>query len=317
MKKLRTAVVVAIALMGTGAAATAAAASDSIVIPRQQESYGQLGVLWWKWVLSIPAEQNPLFDTTGADCAVDQSGGRWFLVGSPGGSVTRSCTLPADKKIFFPIISVENDYPCPEPPIFQPAPGQSLKDFLTNGTGSIPGAVTLINQATDLQASLDGASIPILASYRGTSNMYSFAGDPSLTAVFDPCITGSQQKAVSDGYWLLLAPLSSGQHTLQFGGSLFGNPESATYKLTVHSSTRSGIWRRWRRVGWTSRCGIALKDVDDRERDCPLGSEGAKLERKAVRTQCVRAIHDLQVNVGRPGVAAVSEHADHLAYLTW
>jgi hypothetical protein len=226
MKKLRLALVVAIALMGTEAAATAAAASKSIVIPPRQESYGQLGALWWKWVLSIPAVQNPLFDTTGADCAVDQRGGRWFLVGSPGGAVTRSCTLPAGKKIFFPIISVENDYPCPDP-TFQPAPGQSLKDFLTIG------AVTAINQARHLHASLDGATIPILAGYRGTSNMYSFAGDPSLTAIFDPCITGSQQKAVSDGYWLLLAPLSSGRHTLRFGGSLFGHPESATYRLTV------------------------------------------------------------------------------------
>ena len=75
MKKLRVVLVVAIALMGTGAAATAAAASKSIVIPPRQESYGQLGALWWKWVLSIPSEQNPLFDTTGADCAVNQSGG--------------------------------------------------------------------------------------------------------------------------------------------------------------------------------------------------------------------------------------------------
>ena len=88
-----------------------------------------------------------------------------------------------------------------------------------------------------LQASLDGESVPILPSYRGTSNMYSFAGnltgDPNLQQAFDPCLTGSQQKAVSDGYWLLLAPLSLGQHTLQFGGTLFGNSEIVTYTLTV------------------------------------------------------------------------------------
>jgi hypothetical protein len=233
MKKLCVALLVGVALVGTGAAAATAAAPGRVVIPPQQENYGQLGVLWWKWVLSIPAAQNPLFDATGADCAVGQNGGRWFLAGTPGGVVTRSCTVPEGKKIFFPIVAVENDYPCPDP-TFQPAPGQSLKDFLTNGTASIPGAVTMVNTAADLQASLDGTSIPILSAYRGTSNMYSFAGDPSLTPVFDPCITGSQQKAVSDGYWLLLAPLSTGQHTLQFGGSLFGNPpESATYDLTV------------------------------------------------------------------------------------
>jgi hypothetical protein len=229
MKRFRLVALVAVLLLGTGVATTAAAAPNSIVIPPQKQNYGQLGMLWWKWVLSIPATQNPLL-TTGADCAVGQNGGRWFLAGTPGGTVTRSCTLPAGKKIFFPIISTENDYPCP-PGFPQPAPGQSLKDFLTEG------AVNTIDQAVNLQASLDGAKIPILPSYRGTSNMSSFSGDPSLTAPFDPCITGSQQKAVSDGYWLLLAPLSPGQHTLQFGGALAVNPpmtlEGATYNLIV------------------------------------------------------------------------------------
>jgi hypothetical protein len=134
--------------------------------------------------------------------------------------------------IFLPVAALENDYPCPDP-AFQPAPGQSLQDFLTNGTSSIPGAVTLMNTATDLNASLDGANISIGSTNRGTSKMYSFAGDPSLQSVFDPCITGSQQKAVSDGYWLLLNPLSPGHHTLQFGGSFAGFSQSVTYNLTV------------------------------------------------------------------------------------
>jgi hypothetical protein len=235
MKKARVAAVVAIALMGIGPAVTASAAAvpRSIVIPPQQQNYGQLGVLWWKWALSIPYSQNPVVDTTGANCAVDQKGARWFLAGSSGGTFTRSCTIPAGKELFFPIVNVENDYPCPDPS-FQPAPGQSLKDFLTYGDSSYPGAVTLIDQATGMQASVDGQSIPILSSYRGTSNMYSFAGDPSLRVPIDPCITGSQQKAVADGYWLLLAPLSPGQHTVQFGGAIgTGTPESVTYTLTV------------------------------------------------------------------------------------
>jgi hypothetical protein len=228
VKRFRLVAVAAIVLMGTGAAATAAAAPNSTVIPPQQKSYGQLGVLWWKWALSIPFQQNPIFDKTGANCAVGQNGARWFLAGTPGGKpLVRSCTIPAGKKLFFPIISVEEDYPCPKSFDFEPAPGQSLKDFLTEA------AVTAINQVSDLQASLDGENIPIRPSYRGTSNMYSFAGDPSLTATFDPCITGSQQKAVSDGYWLLLAPLSAGQHVLKFGGSSGGNPETVTYNLTV------------------------------------------------------------------------------------
>jgi hypothetical protein len=239
MKRFRVAAMAAIVLMGTGTAATAATAAaspDSIVIPPQQERYAQLGVLWWKWALAIPAAESPLTDPTGAFCAVGQNGGTWYLAGTTGGTATRSCTIPAGKRIFFPVVNTEFDYPCPANlfPGFQPAPGQTLKDFLTYGNSAYPGgAVGFIDQATNLQATLDGANIPILSSYRGTSNMFSFAGDPSLTATVDPCITGSQQKAVSDGYWLMLAPLSPGQHTLQFGATQGTNPEGATYNLTV------------------------------------------------------------------------------------
>jgi hypothetical protein len=226
MKWIRAAALAAIALMGIAVTGTASAAPGSVVLPPQQQNYGQLGMLWWKWALAIPADKNPILDQSGKNCGVDQNGGRWFLAGTPGGTAPRVCTIPAGKTIFFPIITLENDYPCPEPPIFEPAPGQSLKDFLTEG------AVSVIDQVSELHASLDNNDIPILNSYRGTSNMYSFAGDPSMT-VLDPCITGSQQKAVSDGYWLLLAPLSPGHHFLQFGGSVFGNAESAAYDLTV------------------------------------------------------------------------------------
>jgi hypothetical protein len=240
MKRIAGAILLAVSLLGLGPVATAVATTpESVVIPPQQENYGQLGMLWWRWALSIPAAQNPILDTSGADCAVAQKGGTWFLAGTPGGApVTRSCTIPAGKKIFFPVIALENDYPCPDT-TFQPAPGQSLKDFLTFGTGTIPGAVTLIDQVSNLQVSLDGHDIPVLSSYRGTSNMYSFAGnlagDPNLQQAFDPCLTGSQQKAVSDGYWLLLAPLSPGQHTLRFGADSWtpGFPQAGTYDLSV------------------------------------------------------------------------------------
>jgi hypothetical protein len=241
-------VLVAIVLMASGAAARAATTSNAVVIPPQQENYGQLGALWWKWALSIPYAQNPFNDSTGAYCALGQNGGTWFLAGTAsnsatgggGGPVTRSCTVPAHRKLFFPVINAEQDYPCPDA-AYQPAPGQSLQNFLTYGNPSIPylnGAVTIIDTASDLNASLDGVNIPILSSYRGTSNLFSFtgnlAGDPNLKQL-DSCIIGSPQRAVSDGYWLLLAPLSPGQHTLQFSGSLGSGSftTKATYNLTV------------------------------------------------------------------------------------
>ena len=39
---------------------------------------------WWQYVLSFPESQNPLLDTTGAECGIGQSGPVWFLMGSLG-----------------------------------------------------------------------------------------------------------------------------------------------------------------------------------------------------------------------------------------
>jgi hypothetical protein len=62
--------------------------------------------LWWEWVLSIPAPVNPTLDATGADCMVGQRDSVWFLAGvNGGGSATLTCSVPADKTLFFPVIN--------------------------------------------------------------------------------------------------------------------------------------------------------------------------------------------------------------------
>jgi hypothetical protein len=35
----------------------------------------------------------------------------------------------------------------------------------------------------------------------------------------DPCVIGAPQPGVADGYWIMLAPLKVGQHTLHFTGT--------------------------------------------------------------------------------------------------
>ena len=75
---------------------------------------GQLTADWWKWVMAIPSEINPLLDKTGEDCDVNQQGPVWYLVGTPGdtkignlttGDAERDCVIPEGKKILFPIIN--------------------------------------------------------------------------------------------------------------------------------------------------------------------------------------------------------------------
>ena len=191
-------------------------------------TYTEWSVKWWQWLLSIPADQSPTFDTTGEDCAVGQSGHVWFLAGTPGGSATRTCTVPPGTSLFFPIINAEFDYPCPDPG-FQPAPGQSLEAFLTENV------TTLIDAVKDLALEIDGVAVENLGNYRVTSPLFEFVGHPSLTAVFDSCITGSSQPAVSDGYWVMLPPLSRGSHTIHLHGAIdgFGFETDVTYTLLV------------------------------------------------------------------------------------
>ncbi len=67
-------------------------------------SYSKWAAMWWQWALSEPKATNPVIDPNGADCAEGQSGKVWFLAGSPT-PVTRNCTVPAGKALFFPVIN--------------------------------------------------------------------------------------------------------------------------------------------------------------------------------------------------------------------
>ena len=69
-------------------------------------SFKQLSAEWWQWALSIPTSENPQLDATGEDCVVGQRGEVWFLAGIlGGGTATRTCSVPAGKSSFFPVVN--------------------------------------------------------------------------------------------------------------------------------------------------------------------------------------------------------------------
>jgi hypothetical protein len=192
-------------------------------------TYGYWAAAWWTWALQFPLEQNPITDPTGAYGSAGQKGPVWFLAGTFDGPAERSIKVPAGKRIFFPLFNVFNDYSCPVPDN-QPAPGQTLEEFLTEGAEAIS------DMATELFAEVDGVPIQNLWDYRAHSDMEMFTKHPSLLA-FDPCLMDGPQPAVAAGYWLMLAPLTRGQHTIRFGSTAcFADFESGvdvTYYVTV------------------------------------------------------------------------------------
>jgi hypothetical protein len=196
-------------------------------------TYGEWNDAWIQWVMGIPVdpahpEQYPLFDTTGAVCTAGtgQSGKVWFLAGygyPVVGPVTRNCTIPHGKALFFPIL---NSW-CDTTPPACGANYHEMIDPLKQG----------LDQVTTLSAAIDGVPLEQLSRYRGTSpDLFNeVLPDHNLWQYFGctECTAGTWQ-AVADGYYLMLAPLSTGHHIIHFYGEFpAGGVEDVTYNLAV------------------------------------------------------------------------------------
>jgi len=189
-------------------------------------SYGEWAVRWWQWALSIPEAENPVLDTTGQFCDVGQSGPVWFLGGTFGNSLERTCTIPADKVIFMPVhqwIFGSGVFDC-EPT----NPG--VRCDVPTLQASAAAATT---SAEVVEAWIDGVPVNNIRDYRGISPG-PFGIRLPKGAVFG-LPKGVYYPQVADGYWLLLEPLPAGGHTIQVHvvNSAYGIDYTVTYHLTV------------------------------------------------------------------------------------
>lgn len=178
---------------------------------------------FWDRFMSIPVNVGPATDKTGIECGINQSGPVWFLGAPLGGTNQLSCTIPAGKMILAPAVTFINDYPCPEPPSFEPQPGQTLEDFLTEGV--IP-----IIDSSFSTVELDGR---LLKPLRVTANLQSFTGAKDIAPAVDPCVTGSPQLGVADGLYVMIGPLSPGLHILHIHANSPAGSADNTFRLTI------------------------------------------------------------------------------------
>jgi hypothetical protein len=191
-------------------------------------SYGEWSAKWWQWAYSTPAPHNPLLDETGADCGRGQSGKVFYLAGvlNVTGSATRNCDVPAGKALLFPIINAEQDNETCTP---------TDTTFTVKELRGL--AKTVMDDATDLVATLDGVSLRT-KSFRFTSPVFfmTMPADNLAKAVGCTDVTGGTYgPAVGDGYYIMLRPLSPGHHTLEFSGALpsFGFALHIVYHLDI------------------------------------------------------------------------------------
>src|SRR5437773_9144834 len=88
--------------------------ASSLLYPLDSQPFG-IGYIrgaegFHKLLYEEPTNTNIATDTSGKYCALDQSGPLWYLAGTAGGAVVRSCSVPAGKALFFPLIANECSY---------------------------------------------------------------------------------------------------------------------------------------------------------------------------------------------------------------
>jgi len=213
-----------------------AAGKPIILFPPGSRPYGKTyqewSDSWWRWAFSIPASTNPLFDETGEFASQGQSGQVWYLAGvfNVSGSAERSITVPKGKALFFPILNAEWDNFCP-PLDPQPAPGDLVN--------ALKAQVSSFIVAVDaLECDLDGTQVSDPFGFRvGPGEPFSITfPDGNIFQAFgcSNVTPGTYSPFVSGGYYVMMAPLPMGDHTLHFTGHTTFNGSDFTLDITYH-----------------------------------------------------------------------------------
>ncbi len=188
------------------------------------QSYGEWTAAWWQWALAAPAAVNPLTDDSGAHCAEGQDAKVWYLAGvANGGTATRSCTVPTGTALFFPIVNT----------FLAGADEGTVEEMRARNAAFIDSIATM-------SVTIDGQPVENPVGYRAISPVFSLTL-PAGNIFGAP--EGIYEPAVSDGFWLLLAPLPPGEHVIHFSAATSDGVFSldVTYILTVETGRKSGV----------------------------------------------------------------------------
>jgi hypothetical protein len=198
-------------------------------LPIDEDHYGQSyagwGASWWQWVFAHPATDHPLFDETGEHCGGGQQDPVWFLAGTFGGGPThRTCVVPADQALLFPIVNLAIDNT-----------GRPEEDWMTEAEASAS-LDSMLSTASGLYATFEGESLGDPAEFRVGMQQFSFAL-PASDSLFElwglPGDDGVVDPAYSDGYYMLLEPLPPGEYELAFGGVIGFDPATTDDDIVV------------------------------------------------------------------------------------
>jgi len=209
---------------------------NSKVFPPTAHPYGKSYTEWTvDWMKEFMADDcahnawlNPQY------VLFHQNGPVYFMAGLSTTGASANITVPHGKAILFPLVNFLNDHPCPDPN-FQPDPGQSMEDFLKNGTSTFSGVTDFMALVANTSVTIDGSPVSNTANYQFISNLFNFTANEDLANCFDPCINGASQPGVAGGYYIMLKPLSKGTHTVHYHMEIpdWNAVQDGTFNITI------------------------------------------------------------------------------------
>ncbi|MBL8292214.1 MAG: hypothetical protein JNN08_10280 [Bryobacterales bacterium] len=188
--------------------------NPGVIPPSPGSDYGGLSAKWWKWALETPAPINPLTDETGANCAAEQSGPVFFLAGYFNVTTTpiqRVCSVPAGKRLFFPVANA-----------FWSAEG-TFEEMQQKAIGAV-------KDMQEMRVVIDGSPVKNIEQY------YALSPDFTLNLPDDNIFGapgGAYEPSAAAGYYLLLTPLRPGTHNVEIYAR-FQNGDEIHVIYTLH-----------------------------------------------------------------------------------
>jgi hypothetical protein len=169
----------------------------------------ELAAQWWNWAVLEPS---PLVGDYqgGPRCDGEFVDGVFVLAGTTGGDATRTCTVPADTPLFFPVVNVV----CSEAPTVATDGGGFTGDPQPYAKCAKQLVRSYINDGGDSYATLDGKDLTIR---RVGSKPFDWEF-PEESTVFTSVPVGSYD-AATYGLWVYVPQgVPEGEHTVRFGG---------------------------------------------------------------------------------------------------
>jgi hypothetical protein len=167
---------------------------------------------WWQWSFSIPAAQHPRDAYTPEKCTLNQDGPVWFLADQLGGQEERTCTIPAGKAIFVPLLVGECDYSSPDI-----KSDEALRRCAMAG-----------DEYGVIDATVDGMKLKSLEQYRTQSGFFNIT-IPENNIYDEPA---GAYRAFADGFFVFLEPLPAGKHDVHLKVSVL-NPVNQQFNYNA------------------------------------------------------------------------------------